>query len=126
MSIGTKIAKLRREKRISQPELAHILQISQTSLCDIESGKTKKVDFKIVEKICEYFDVDFEYFLDTAKQEQNIKDSAIGYMAKKQIFNSSEKLIEHLEKRIEEKDNIIKQKELEILNLKELLEKHKK
>jgi transcriptional regulator with XRE-family HTH domain len=42
MEIGTKIGNLRRVNKLSQPELAFKLNISQTALSEIESGKTKK------------------------------------------------------------------------------------
>lgn len=45
MDVGTKISVLRKKHRISQPELAFKLDISQTSLSEIESGKTKKLIF---------------------------------------------------------------------------------
>ena len=42
MSVGSKIRKLRIQNKLSQPELASKLNISQTALSEIESGKTKK------------------------------------------------------------------------------------
>ena len=63
MSIGTKIRKLRIQNKLSQPELASKLNISQTALSEIESGKTKKVDFLLMDKVCNVFVVNFDYFL---------------------------------------------------------------
>ena len=46
MSVGYKIKKLREQKNMSQPELAELLGVSQTSLSHIENRVTKKLDFK--------------------------------------------------------------------------------
>ncbi|OYQ38490.1 helix-turn-helix domain-containing protein [Flavobacterium aurantiibacter] len=62
MDLGLKILKLRNSRKLSQPELSNKLGISQSALSEIESGKTKKIDFKLIEKICEELHVNFEYF----------------------------------------------------------------
>ncbi len=61
-TIGYKLRKLREEKKISQQELASDLNIAQSTICKIESGNTDKVDFLLMQKICEYFEINFEYF----------------------------------------------------------------
>ena len=86
MDVGIKIANLRKHKKLSQPELAHRLGISQTALCDIESGKTKKIDFLLMNKVCKEFEVDYHYFFEKAKLEQINKDNATGYLAENQFF----------------------------------------
>ena len=48
MSIGFKIKKLRENKNISQPELALLLDISQTKLSNIENGNTKSIDYVLM------------------------------------------------------------------------------
>ncbi len=63
MSIGSKIRRLREDKQISQIELAGILDIEQTTLSRIESDKTEKLDVFMMDKICQFFDKDFAYFL---------------------------------------------------------------
>jgi transcriptional regulator with XRE-family HTH domain len=45
MAIGTKIRRLREEKKVSQRELASKIGIEQTTLGNIENGNTKKIDF---------------------------------------------------------------------------------
>lgn len=62
MSIGIKIRRLRETHNWSQSELANRLGIAQTTLCNIESGLAKKIDFLLVNKVCLEFDVDFNYF----------------------------------------------------------------
>ena len=64
MTLGTKINLLRSINKMSQQQLAVQLAISQTALSEIESGKTKKIDFFVLGKICKIFNVNFEYFLD--------------------------------------------------------------
>jgi len=65
MNIGTKIKNLREEKHLSQSELAFELGVSQGTLHNIESGNSKKIDFLLMDKVCQFFDKDFEYFLET-------------------------------------------------------------
>ncbi len=65
MDIGTKIKNLREEKHLSQSDLAFELGVSQGTLHNIESGNSRKIDFLLMDKICRFFDKDFEYFLDT-------------------------------------------------------------
>lgn len=107
MDVGVKISNLRKHKKLSQPELAHRLGISQTALCDIESGKTKKIDFMLMDRVCKEFNVDFDYFVEKSKLKQINKDNSVGYLAENQTFNLSEKLIEQYAERIKEKDEII-------------------
>lgn len=64
MNIGTKIKRLREDKHLSQNELAFELGIAQGTLHNIESGNSKKIDFLLMDKVCQFFDKDFEYFLD--------------------------------------------------------------
>jgi transcriptional regulator with XRE-family HTH domain len=61
-TIGTKIRKLRIDNNLSQPELSKMLDISQSTLCSIESGDRKKIDFSLIQKICLIFNKDLNYF----------------------------------------------------------------
>jgi transcriptional regulator with XRE-family HTH domain len=70
MSIGVKIKRLRESFNFSQPELACRLGISQTTLCNIESDKCKKIDFLLVVKVCQEFNVTIDYFLKEKKSSQ--------------------------------------------------------
>jgi transcriptional regulator with XRE-family HTH domain len=102
MNVGVKIAKLRKGKKLSQPDLAHLLGISQTTLCDIESGKTKKIDFLLMDKVCKEFDVDFEYFTESKKMKQVNKDTSTGYLAETQNFAMPEGILERIMFRLEQ------------------------
>ena len=102
MSIGTKIHKLMKQKSVSQETLAYNLGVSQKAIHDIISGKTQKIDFLFMHKLCDFFDVDFNSFIEKPKLKQINKDSSTGYLADSQNFNLSEKLIEQYEERIKE------------------------
>jgi transcriptional regulator with XRE-family HTH domain len=72
MNIGVRIKRLREVNSWSQPELAHRLGISQTTLCNIESSKFKKIDFLLMVKVCQEFEVSFDYFLEEKQTIQTI------------------------------------------------------
>ncbi len=74
MEIGIKIKKLREGKKMSQMELAYILGISQSKLCNIESNEDKSIDFVLMHKVCQFFEVGFDYFLDNSNN-QPLKNS---------------------------------------------------
>ena len=63
-NIGVKIRKLREITKMLQNKLALKLEISQTTLHRIESSKTKKVDFFILNRICVAFDKNISFFED--------------------------------------------------------------
>jgi transcriptional regulator with XRE-family HTH domain len=69
MEIGIKIRKLREAKKMSQMELAYILGISQSKLCTIESNEDKSIDFVLMHKVCQFFGVGFDHFIDYTKTE---------------------------------------------------------
>lgn len=74
-TIGTKIRKLRIDHNLSQPELSNLLGISQSSLCGIESGERKKIDFSLIQKICTIFSKDLNYFTEvpaSSKVDSNV------------------------------------------------------
>ncbi len=101
MSIGSKIKRLRHNKRWSQEELAHQLNVAQTSISNFESDKTIP-DFMVMNKICELFEVGFDYFV----EEKNIYnvDRNIGGVVgcnKGTINNIPEGILENMLKRLE-------------------------
>lgn len=111
MSVGFKIKKLREDKKLSQPELANILDISQSDLSKIENGRTKKIDFQLMDKVCKEFNVDFEYFTEE-KQTNNVKknEGTIAYSIGT-INHFPENIIDQIKNLITEskqKDEIIK------------------
>lgn len=72
MSIGTKLKKLRLQNRWSQEELAYKLDVAQTSISNFEASKSIP-DFLIMQKICEAFNVDFEYFIEDNQVVNNVE-----------------------------------------------------
>ncbi len=111
MSVGFKIKKLREEKKLSQPELADILKISQSDLSKIENGRTKKIDFQLMDRVCKEFDVDFDYFTEE-KQTNNVKknEGTIAYSVGT-INHFPENIIDQIKNLIiesKQKDEIIK------------------
>ena len=109
--ISAIIKKLREEKKLSQPELANMLNISQSDLSKIENGRTKKIDFQLMDKVCKEFDVDFDYFMNPNSQINNIEklDGSINNHGTINFF--PENIIDQIKVLINEnkqKDEIIK------------------
>lgn len=90
-NIGFKIKLLREKNSLSQEKLAYHLDISQGCLCRIESGQTDKVDFILMQKICELFGVNFEYFLedDVSQINKDNKNSAISIFGNTTVHNTT-------------------------------------
>jgi transcriptional regulator with XRE-family HTH domain len=114
MSVGYKIKKLREQRKMSQPQLAELLGVSQTALSHIENGVTKKLDFKLMDKVCKEFEVGFDYFIDD-KQVNKVKKNEGGVVGTNNgtINNFPENLVDQLKLLID--DN--KQKEARIKEL---------
>ena len=111
MSIGTKIHKLMKQKSVSQETLASNLGVSQKAIHDIISGKTQKIDFLFMHKVCEVFNVGFDYFLDD-NQTYNVKKNlggAVGNNATVNNYNTPEGILENMLKRLELLEKIIQQ-----------------
>jgi transcriptional regulator with XRE-family HTH domain len=106
MSVGTKIRKKRIEKGFSQEFLAEKLNVSQGTLSNIESNKSKP-DIEMLKKVSEFLEIDIYDLIEDNKLKQVNKDNSTGYMAEKQTFYLSEKLIEQYETRLKEKDELI-------------------
>ncbi|MCH3962946.1 MAG: helix-turn-helix domain-containing protein [Clostridium sp.] len=68
--LGNRIKRLREEKTISQLEMAKILNISNTTLSQYESGKRIPSD-SIKKKIAEYFNVSLDYLLGLTDSKTN-------------------------------------------------------
>ncbi|MBS9773582.1 MAG: helix-turn-helix transcriptional regulator [Tenacibaculum sp.] len=73
MNIGTKIRQLREEKQMSQTDLAYMLNIEQATLSKIESNKTEKLNFFTIDKLCQIFNKNFDYFLPTQGNTYNVE-----------------------------------------------------
>lgn len=87
-SIGFKIKRLREQKSVSQEQLAYELDISQSNLSRIENGTVEKLDFLLMQKVCDVFDVDADYFLED-KIVQTNTEKAIGNIYSTVTINNS-------------------------------------
>lgn len=117
MKIGRKIYRLREESKISQTELAHQLGISQTTLHNIESEHTKKINFSLMDKVCKIFNKDFSYFTN----DQNNISNNHGMISISQTESVLDDILERIKKVIQEskaKDKKIKDLEIEIEKMK--------
>ena len=88
-----------------------MLNISQSDLSKIENGRTKKIDFQLMDKVCKEFDVDFDYFMNPNSQINNIEklDGSINNHGTINFF--PENIIDQIKVLINEnkqKDEIIK------------------
>jgi transcriptional regulator with XRE-family HTH domain len=90
MAIGFKIKELREKKNLTQEELAADLETSQSYISKIENGTLEKIDFLFMHKVCEYFGVDFNYFMEAAVQNnvhENNKGVVVGNCGNIKIVN---------------------------------------
>lgn len=60
--LGKKIKKLRTKKRITQYELANILDVSRVQISNIENGR-RGMNLKKLKVLCKYFKIDLSYFV---------------------------------------------------------------
>ncbi len=117
MDIGTKIRQLREEKQMSQIDLACLLNIEQATLSKIESNKTEKLNFFMIDKLCQVFEKDFDYFLPEKGNTYNIETNNGIIMEKNEgTFNNFPKELLNLVK------DILQNHEKQTLKIKELEE----
>lgn len=107
--IGSKIRRLRNQRGFSQEYLADILNISQASLSNLESGKTLP-DFNLIRSLCDIFKIEvnelFESKGDIIFQNNEI-DKNIAHVEGNVTYEMSEKLIQQYEERISDlKDQV--------------------
>ena len=57
-----RLKELRIEQKITQKQLADILQTNNSSVCDWERGRTEP-NVEMIVSICKYFDVSADYLL---------------------------------------------------------------
>ena len=102
--VGAKIKRLRKEKGLSQEQVADYLHVSQSTYARIESGESCTWA-SYLEPISELFEIQPEELI---KQDSVVinhdQKGGGGYI---QINQLSEKLIEQFEKRIADKEQMI-------------------
>ncbi|PGT60348.1 transcriptional regulator [Bacillus cereus] len=96
--LGKKISELRKNKKLSQYELADRLGFSRGKLANYEQG-TREPDYETLKKIADFFDVSTDYLLDRAtKKEENINEfSTLPFKKTRDIAHNLEKALEELE-----------------------------
>lgn len=70
MNFGEKLKQLRKEKNISQEQLAQILDVSRQTISRWESSLTSP-DLIMLEKICSYFNISYDELLNNKKTKKN-------------------------------------------------------
>jgi transcriptional regulator with XRE-family HTH domain len=112
MNIGTKINNLIKVRNITQEILAENMGVSQTKIHEIVSGKTQKIDFLFMNKICNFFEVDFEYFLEDKISNKNIKPKNCNIGCTNGVIHNSypEGIIENMLKRIIKIEEVLNEK----------------
>ena len=110
MSVGTKIRRLRLQNKWSQDELAHKLNVAQTSVSNFESNTTIP-DFLVMQKVCEVFEVGFEYFVEKDNEKYIFKKNQNNniVVGKIEVLNNTmpEGILENMLKRIEVLERLI-------------------
>lgn len=106
--IGFKIKQLRNSKNISQIELAEQLNISQSCLSSIENGETDKIDFLLMQKVCEVFKIKPEFFFENQQNNTHNIHENKGmnthnnyenvYQCPNEVINTISKLIHNYQK----------------------------
>lgn len=97
-SVGFKIKRLRERKNISQEELAYKLEVSQGTLSKMENGMVERIDFSFMQKVCDYFEVDSNYFLEDQIIQNNTENkvSAISIYGSPIVNTVSSEILENL------------------------------
>lgn len=97
-SVGFKIKRLRERKNISQEELAYKLDVSQGTLSKMENGMVERIDFSFMQKVCDYFEVDPNYFLEDQIIQNNTENkvSAISIYGSPVVNAVSSEILENL------------------------------
>lgn len=127
-----RIKKLRKEKGVTQKELAAIAGISQGMLTNYENGKRSPRDSKVWIKLAAYFGVDVSYLMGTSNKvdpslaEDHVSDLAMEEYEKEKAENISKLIYELDSKSVllgfgRESDTIMGSEELlsNIVNLSE-------
>ena len=74
-TVGFKLKKLREQSDISQEKLALELDVSQGYLSKIENGAIEKLDFLFMQKVCEFFQVEPNYFWENETITNNVENN---------------------------------------------------
>lgn len=95
--LGDKIRTLRKEKRVTQQELANAIDVVQSTIGMIESGK-KTGSTQTLLKIADFFGVTVDYLLseDDKKNEEDVTQIKLSKKAEKDIEKALAQTLEDL------------------------------
>lgn len=126
-----KIKRIRREKGISQIEMADRLSINKTAYTRLESGETSTWA-KYIQEILDVFEISIDDFFKDIGQNINIKNKTGSYGGNVHVENlfaenkdKTLKIEQLYEERLKDKDLIILEKDNLISELKEVINIHK-
>jgi transcriptional regulator with XRE-family HTH domain len=91
--LGDKIKNLRKEKGVTQQELANAVEVVQSTIGMIESGK-KTGSPKTLKKIADFFDVTVDYLLANNEIKENVE---LSKKAERDIAKDLERTLNELE-----------------------------
>ena len=107
MAKGVKIKQLREKNKMSQNDLAIKIGVAQTTIANIESERTNKIDFYLIVKLCTEFNAHVNYFIPLQNLKARNTDTNNENLSQNHKINYTEKLLDQFEKRITEKDELI-------------------
>ncbi|GEM_PF-3492463 len=87
--LKNKVKEVRKELGLTQDEMAKKLNISRSYLGDIERGRLKGTNVKIISKLSDVTGKPMEYFLgkDVEVRQYDILDSAIDLLIEKELID---------------------------------------
>ena len=101
---GKRIQQLRKERELTQEQLAEKLNVSQNTIAKIESGlRRPSIDFLL--EISEFFNVSTNYLVFGVHAE-DVEDEKL----KKDIDEAIKKIDQTIEKQLEKKEELLKMK----------------
>lgn len=62
--LAQRLIEARKMKQVSQLELAQAIKSNADTIVTIENGNPKHINFYTMYKICEFLDLDLDYFID--------------------------------------------------------------
>jgi len=80
MNISDKIRKLRRDRNLTQDQLASKIGVSLQTIFRWEDGKVKKISIDDLEKIAEALEKPIEYFIKDEEDPEIIRHRLVGYL----------------------------------------------
>lgn len=85
MTFGERLYELRKNKNISQEELAELLDVSRQSISKWENDKAYPEMTRLL-FMSEYFDVSLDYLMKGTENEKVAEDRVVGYKAKSMLM----------------------------------------